>query len=122
MLIVLTAFPFQSVRTLASVLKIPRSTIHDHLQRGNIHVKHLRWVSHKLDDWTKQTRVEMANSMVKMMAGARHRSWRYFLTVHELSFFISTDYEQMWPPQGEKAPTRARRIISTPKVMVIILW
>jgi hypothetical protein len=38
----LTAFPFHNVRTLASSLKIPRSTIDDHLQRGNFPVKHLR--------------------------------------------------------------------------------
>jgi hypothetical protein len=28
----------------------------------------------------------------------------------------------MWLPQGEKAPTRARSIISTPSVMIIIFW
>jgi hypothetical protein len=67
-----TAFPFRSVRRLASLLKIPRSTIDNHLQRENFTVKHLRWVSQTLDDCTKQARVEMANSMLKMIAEARH--------------------------------------------------
>jgi hypothetical protein len=64
----------------------------------------------------------MANSMLKMIAGARHESWRYFLTGDESWFFYSTDYEQIWIPQGEKAPTRARRIISRQKVLIAICW
>jgi hypothetical protein len=75
-----------------------------------------------LDDWSKQARVEMANPMLKMIAEARHQSWRYLLTGDESWFFSSTDYEQMWLPQGENAPTRARHVISTPKVMIIIFW
>jgi hypothetical protein len=41
-LIELTAFPFHSVRTLARTLKIPRSTVWDHLQKERSVVKHLR--------------------------------------------------------------------------------
>jgi hypothetical protein len=82
-LIALTAFPFHSVRTLANLLQIPHSPIHDHLQRGCFTVKHLRWVAHTLDDCTKQARIEMANSMLKMIAEARHHTWRYFLTGDE---------------------------------------
>jgi hypothetical protein len=36
-----TAFPFDSVRTLASTLEIPRSTIWDHPQKGPFDVKYL---------------------------------------------------------------------------------
>jgi histone-lysine N-methyltransferase SETMAR len=121
-LIAFTAFPFHSVRTFASSPKIPRSTVYDHLQRGNFTVKHLRWVSHTLDDCAKRVRVDMANSMLKMIAEARHQSWRSFLTGDESWFFYSTDYEQMWLPRGEMAPTRARHIISRPKVLITIFW
>jgi hypothetical protein len=91
-LIALTAFPFHSVRTLASSLKIPHSTIYDHLQRGHFTVKHLRWVPHTLDDWAKRARVDMANSILKMIAEARHQSWRYFLTGNEPWFFIQPQH------------------------------
>jgi hypothetical protein len=64
----------------------------------------------------------MANSMLKMIAEVRHQSWRYFLTGDESWFFYSTDSEQMWLPRGEMAPTRARHIISTPKVLITIFW
>jgi hypothetical protein len=62
----------------------------------------------------------MADSMLKMIAEARHQSWRSFLTRDESWFFYSIEYEQMWLPQGEKAPTKARQIIAEPKVMIII--
>jgi hypothetical protein len=75
-----------------------------------------------LDDCAKRARVDMANSMLKMIAEARHQSWRCFLTRDESWFFYSTDYEQMWLPRGEMAPTRARHIISTPKVLITIFW
>jgi hypothetical protein len=121
-LLELTAFPFHSVRTLASSLKISHSTIYDHLRRGNFTIKHLRWVPHTLDDDRKRARVEMAYSMLRMIAEARYQGWQYFLTGDESWFFYSTDYEQLWIPRGERAPTRARRIISTPKVMITIFW
>jgi hypothetical protein len=53
-LIAATALQFHSFRTLASLPKIPRSTIYDHLQRGNFTVKYLSWVPHTLDDWTER--------------------------------------------------------------------
>jgi hypothetical protein len=82
-LIAHTAFPFHSGRTLASSLKISLSTIYDHFQRENFTVKHLRWVPHTLDDCAKCARVDMANSMLKMIAEARHRNSRSFLTGRE---------------------------------------
>jgi hypothetical protein len=121
-LIALTAFPFQNVRTLASLLKILSSAIYDHLQRGNSTVKHLRWFCHTLDDDTKQARVEMGNSMLKMIAEARHQIRRYFLTGDQSWFFYSTYYGYMWLRQVEKAPPRERRIISRLTVMIIIFW
>jgi hypothetical protein len=75
-LIALIAFQFHSVRTIVSSLKIPRSTICDHLRIRNFTVKHLKWVPHTLDECPKRARGEMANSMLNMIAEDRHQSWR----------------------------------------------
>jgi hypothetical protein len=53
--------------------------------------------------------------MLKMIAEARHQSWRDFPTGDELWLFYSADDEQMWRPRGKMAPTRAGHIISTPE-------
>jgi hypothetical protein len=56
--------------------------------------------------------------MLKMIAEAHDQSWRCFLTGDELWFCHSTGCEPMWVPRGEMASTRARHIISTPKVLI----
>jgi hypothetical protein len=60
----LTEFPFHSVRTLASALKSPRSTVWDHLQKGPFVVKHLRWAPHTLDAAGKRIRVTMSEGVI----------------------------------------------------------
>jgi hypothetical protein len=72
-LIELTEFPFHSVRTLASALKIPRGTAWDHLQKGPFIVKHLRWVPHTLDAAERRTPVTMSEGLLKDLAQARHQ-------------------------------------------------
>jgi hypothetical protein len=47
-------FLFHNVRTLASTVTIPPSTIWDHLQKVPIVGKYLWWVSHALDDVIKR--------------------------------------------------------------------
>jgi hypothetical protein len=94
-LIELTAFPFHSVRTLARALKIPRSTVWDHLQKGRFVVKHFRWVPHTLDIAGEQTRVTMAEGLLRDLQQARHQDWRYFLRGDESWFFHVTDFERM---------------------------
>jgi hypothetical protein len=114
-LIELTAFPFHSVRTLAGTLKIPRSTVWDHLQKGRFVVKHLRWVPHILDTARKQTRVTMAEGLLRDLQQARHQGWRSFLTGDESWFFYVTDFERIWVHEGQMLQSRPRTIISTQK-------
>jgi hypothetical protein len=94
-------FPFHSMPTFACILKIPRSTTWDHLRKGPSVAKHLRWVSHRLDDVTKKVCVTMAESLLKNLRQVRHQGWQYFLTGNE-SQFLCYGPEQMWLPQGVK--------------------
>jgi hypothetical protein len=72
----LAVFLFHSARTLVGTLKIPRSMIWDHLQKGPFVVVGLRWVPHTLNDVTKRARVTMAESLSKNLREARHKGWR----------------------------------------------
>jgi hypothetical protein len=45
--------------------------------------------------------------MLKMIAEARHQSWRYFVTGDESWFFDSTYYERCGPDK-EKRPQQGR--------------
>jgi hypothetical protein len=58
----LTAFPFHSVHTLASTLKVAQSMTWNHLPKEPFVVKHLRWVDRRLDDRTKRTQMTQPSS------------------------------------------------------------
>jgi hypothetical protein len=54
------------------------------------------------------------------LRSAKHRGWVHFLTGAEWWFWLTINYEQQWLPPGAERPTRPRKIISSPKAMVII--
>jgi hypothetical protein len=57
--------PFSSVRELAKLTCIPRSTVHRHFtQTLGFVVKHLRWVPHSLADAQKVSHVFLANQLL----------------------------------------------------------
>jgi hypothetical protein len=89
----LTEFPFHSIRTLAHPLKIPPSTVCDHLRKRPFVVKHLRWASQTLDAAKRRTRVTMSEGLFKDREHARHQGQRYFLTGDESWFFDATNFE-----------------------------
>ena len=109
----LEQFPFHSLRTLSSTLKIPKSTIHDHLRKMGFVVKHLRFVPHTLNSIQKLNRVQLSKQLLKIIEQARHQSWR---------FFFIEDFEIQWLRHGEKPSTRSKRIISSPKRMITVFW
>ena len=76
----LEQFPFHSIRTLSSTLKIPKSTIHDHLLKMGFVVKHLRFVPHTLNSIQKLNLVNLSKQLLKIIEQARHQSWQFFLT------------------------------------------
>ena len=49
--------PFHSIRSLSTALKIPKSTIFDHLHKMGFIVEHLRFVPHTLSPSQKVQRV-----------------------------------------------------------------
>lgn len=118
----LEEMPFHSIRTLSSTLKIPKSTVFDHIKAMGLVVKHLKFVPHTLSDSQKVERVELSRKLLEVIKQARHQSWAYFLTGDESWFYFSTDYETQWLYPSEKPSTRPKTIISTPKRMLTIFW
>lgn len=88
----LESFPFHSLRSLSTALKIPKSTIHDYLRRMGYVIKCLRYVPHKLTDSQKVQRVEISIQLLKIIKEARHQSWAFFLTGDETWIYYENDY------------------------------
>ena len=118
----LEQMPFHSVRTLSTTLKIPKSTIHDHLRKMGFVVKHLRFVPHTLSYEQKLQRIDKSKQLLEIIQQARHQSWKFFLTGDESWFYFTEDFEIQWLLPDQKPFTRPRRIISTPKRMLTVFW
>jgi hypothetical protein len=118
----LNEFPFHSVRTLASSLKRPRATIHQHLLRAGFELKHLKWVPHTLSEEQKRLRIEYAGELLDMLRAARHNSWNYFVTGDESWFYLETSHETIWLQHGDPRPVREKKVINSPKVMLTVFW
>lgn len=118
----LNEFPFHSLRTLASSLKRPMSTIREHLLRANFEIKHLKWVPHTLSEDQKRSRVEQAGQLLDILSAARHNSWNYLVTGDESWFYLETSYERIWLQRDSPRPVREKKVINSPKVMITVFW
>jgi hypothetical protein len=56
------------------------------------------------------------------LRSAKHRGWTDFLTGDESWFWLAIDYEPQWLPRDAERLTRPRKMISSPKAMIVIFW
>jgi hypothetical protein len=90
--LVINAFeksPFHSVRSLASTIKIPPTTVWRHLHARGYVVRNLHIVPHMLSVAQKAARVELAIELKKVLCSAKQDGWRYILAGDE-SWFCFT--------------------------------
>jgi histone-lysine N-methyltransferase SETMAR len=114
--------PFHSVRSLASAIKIPPTTVWRHLHSSGFVVRNLRIVPHTLSAAQKAARVESAIELKKVLCRAKHDGWRYFLTGDESWFYFDNYPDHAWVAEGATAPIRPRQTIASPKRMLTVFW
>jgi hypothetical protein len=51
-----------------------------------------------------------------------HRAWRDIVILDELWFYLTTDHEFIWLPQGEKVPERECHTVRSKKFMLTTVW
>jgi histone-lysine N-methyltransferase SETMAR len=119
---VLEQEPFHSVRSLATAVKSPPTTVWRSLHSSGFVLRNLRLVPHALSPSEKASRVDMAIQLKKSIETAKHQGWRFFLTGDESWFYFTTDYEHMWTPEGATLPTRVRRTVASAKRMLTVFW
>jgi hypothetical protein len=74
----LDIFPFHSIRSLASTIKRPPTTVWIHLYCMDFAIKHLRFVPHTLSSVQKNEQVQHSINFKKILKSMKHRGWRYF--------------------------------------------
>lgn len=115
--------PFASVRELAKLISIPKTVIHDYL----VHVmgyqnKHLRWVPHELTSAMKNNRVELAAVLHHKLTKNLNKSRHMVVTLDESWFYLEYLHSAIWVQENQTPPSRARRMISSKKAMLTIVW
>ena len=115
--------PFSSVREIAKVTHIPKSTVFDILTKQLHYVsKHLRWIPHFLTPSQLLKRVTQSKELLKVLREAKKIDYKLFYTGDESWFYLTTDYDHQWLPHEEKPPDRIEQRIDSKKFMITIFW
>jgi hypothetical protein len=87
--------PFHSVRSLASTIKIPPTTVSRHLHARGYVVRNPHIVPHMLSLAQKAARVESALEVKKVRCSAKYYGWHYIPTGHESWFYFTISPNHM---------------------------
>jgi hypothetical protein len=63
----------------------------------------------------------MSSELLQLLHIQEARVWYDAVTLDELWFYLSTDYELIWLPAGA-GPDRKRHMIQFPKLMLTVMW
>jgi histone-lysine N-methyltransferase SETMAR len=115
--------PFSSIREIAKLTCIPRTTVHRHLTSSlGFVVKHLHWVPHELTANQKSLRASLSKQLLREVQSIQHQGWQFIITLDESWFYFATSHELIWLRAGEAPPERPKHMIGDKKIMVTIAW
>jgi hypothetical protein len=115
--------PFVSVRGIARLIRLARSTVHLHLTRSlGFLLRYLHWIPHILTEEQKRIRVSNLEQLLAILHEQQGSSWRDLVTFDESWFYLHTDHERIWLAPGETPPDRERHTIHSPKFMLMTVF
>jgi hypothetical protein len=81
-LLALNEQSFSSIRQLARLTHLPRTTVHMRLtQPLGFQIRHLGWVPHRLSEIQQSNRVELSRIFVSLLTTQQERCWHDVLTL-----------------------------------------
>jgi hypothetical protein len=119
----LEVHPFASVRDIARLTRLARSTFHWHRTRSlGFLARHLRWIPAVLTEEQRRIRVSNSEQLLAILHEQQASSWRDLVTLDESWFYLHTDHERIWLAPGETSPDREGHTIQSPIFMLTIVW
>ena len=116
-------FPFFSIREIARETNIPKTTVYRILRQELGYVlKHLKWIPHFLNPSQKVSRVQLSQSLLKVLQEASQSNYQFFMTGDESWFYLTTNHETQWLPLSEKPSKKIKTTIGVKKYMLTIFW
>lgn len=120
---VLTDYPFSSVRSIAEVLKEPRSTIYEHLTESlGLKNYSLKWVPHELTCVMKQKRKDEATNLLNVLMTESFNDFDFIVTGDESWFYLDYSPRTLWTISNENIPERVEKTIGAKKYMITVMW
>ena len=107
---VLTDYPFSSVRSIAEVLKEPRSTIYEHLTESlGLKNYSLKWVPHELTCVMKQKRKDEATNLLNVLMTESFNDFDFIVTGDESWFYLDYSPRTLWTISNENISERVEK-------------
>jgi hypothetical protein len=69
-----------------------------------------------------ERRVELSRELPLTLRSSKYHGWSHLLTCDESWFWLAIEYEQQWFAPSAERPARLRKMINSPKAMIIIFW
>jgi histone-lysine N-methyltransferase SETMAR len=115
--------PHVSQNKLAEILGVHHHTINRILteELGLTRVN-FRWIPYKLNDDQKAKRVEIAKSMLHVLANASLPQLKMILTGDETWVYLSNPRSSMWIDSAVGRPEKPKLTVGTKKVMITVFW
>jgi hypothetical protein len=119
----LKEYPKASTKFLASCLGGHPNTVKDRLinDLGMKQIK-FQWIPHLLTSNQKLKRIEGAKIIETALKIHRESDYKYLVTGDESWFFYDNECDMMWLPSGSKVPTKERRMICSPKILLTVFF
>ena len=115
--------PFSSIRSIASVLNAPKSTIHRYM---TVHLKlvyrHTRWLPHFLNNDQKNVRIQKCKKLLSIINSCKHYSFRNLITGDQSWFLYKYQFSRKWVLEGDENPIGDGSHINISKIMFTIIW
>ena len=119
----LKIFPFASVREIAKMTGIPKSSVYRVLtEQLNYVNRHLKWIPHSLNSSQLIQRKDLSNELLNILKQYKRNNYNLFYTGDESWFYLNTDYNQQWLPEGETPSNKIKKMIDSKKYMLTIFW
>jgi hypothetical protein len=98
---------FAPIRQFARITHLRKTMIHRRLTRPlGFHVRHLRWVLHRLSDTQQSNQIELSRTLLSLLTTQQRRYWHDIAILDESWFYRNTDYELIWLRADEKVSER----------------
>lgn len=114
--------PHDSCRCIAAAIACSGSTVYRRLAILGYKNVHILRISHRLNEFKKQTRLTKAKIMIQKLLLLKHDNFNYIATGDESWFCYYYDYKRKWVLDDDEIEERAEKTNYSHKTMITLFY